>query len=228
MEMADRILAVVAHPDDEVLGCGGTLARLSREGDVYVLILGTGVASRDIPEAQKEAGVAMLKKQASDANRALGTREVFFKSFPDNKFDSVPLLELVKAVEAKINELKPRVVFTHHHGDLNIDHRRTFEAAVTATRPLGNCPVRKVLAFETLSSTEWNARTPANAFLPDTYYDIADTIGLKVKAMEFYKTEIRDYPHPRSSEGIRILAQKRGLECGLKFAEAFSLVRSIK
>lgn len=222
------VLCVAAHPDDEVLGCGGTMAKLAENNRIYILILGEGITSRDIPDTEKNEGLKELKKQSEQANKILGVKEVFFESFPDNKFDTIPLLDIIKSIEKKIQEIKPEVIFTHHHGDLNIDHQLTHRAVLTAVRPVGDYMVKKILSFEVLSSTEWNSQNQNNFFTPNTYIDISETLNKKLEAMKAYKSEIRDYPHPRSLEAIEILAKKRGLEVGLKYAEAFSLVRCIE
>lgn len=223
----EKILCIVAHPDDEVLGCGGMIANLSRQNEIYTLILGAGITSRDIPKKNKQKDLRELKKDAFNANNLLGIKEVFLEDFPDNKFDSIPLLNIIKVVESKIHKIKPKVILTHHHGDLNIDHKITFEAVLTASRPLENCSVKKILTFEVLSSTEWNVQNQTNVFIPNTYFDISKTINLKIKSMKCYRSEIKEYHHPRSKEGIKILARKRGLEVGFNYAEAFNLVRAI-
>jgi len=223
-----NVLVIAAHPDDEVLGCGGTIAKLSPNNDIYVLILGEGVTSRNIPEEQRQENLKRLRKEAESANKILDVKKVFFEGFPDNKFDTVPLLDIVKSIEETINKVNPEVIFTHHYGDLNIDHQITHKAVLTATRPVGDYSVKKILTFEVLSSTEWNCQNQCNIFTPNTYVDISETINKKLEAMQCYKSEIRSYPHPRSSKGIKILAQKRGLEVGLKFAEAFCLIRAVE
>ena len=223
-----NILIIVAHPDDEVLGCGGTIAKLSHDYDIYTLILGEGITSRDIPNEEKKEELKELKKQSDEANKILGVKKVFFEDFPDNRFDTVPLLDIIKSIEKVIQKIKPEEIFTHHYGDLNIDHQIVHKAVLTATRPVADYTVKKILLFEVLSSTEWNYQNQNNAFTPNTYIDISDTLNKKLVAMKCYKSEIRDYPHPRSLEAIEILAKKRGVEVGLKYAEAFNLIRSIE
>ncbi len=224
-----RVLVVAAHPDDEVLGCGGTMARLAREGyEVFTLILGEGVRSRyEKNEDSPDIGDAMdtLKKQALEANRILGVKEVFFSDLPDNRFDSVDLLDIVKVVERFKKEVKPQIIFTHSRADLNIDHRITYKAVVTATRPMSGESVRAVYSFEVLSSTEWKY---PQEFFPNLYFDVGDTIGLKLEAMGVYSSELREFPHPRSLEGIKVKATQRGMEVGLKYAEAFEVVRDVR
>lgn len=226
--MNKRILIVAAHPDDEVLGCGGTAARLAREGhELYTLILGEGATSRD-PVRQQEtraAEILLLQEQMAAAGRRLGVHDVFSHDFPDNRFDSVPLLDLVKVVEEVKNRVRPEIIFTHSAIDLNIDHRLTHEAVLTATRPLSNEPVREIYAFEVLSSSEWHF--PA-AFCPDCFFDISATIADKLAAMEIYSGELHAWPHPRSLEGIRRNAELWGMKVGLVLAEAFQVVRLIR
>ena len=223
-----RILCVAAHPDDEVLGCGGTMAKLSKDNEVYTLILGEGITSRTISDEEKIKQLKELKNQSEQANEILGVKQVFFEKFSDNRFDTVPLLEIIKNIERYIQRIEPVVIYTHHHGDLNIDHQITHKAVLTAVRPVGSPIVKKILSFEVLSSTEWSCQNQTNIFIPNTYIDVSETLNKKLEAMKTYKSEIRDYPHPRSLEAIEILAKKRGLEVSLKYAEAFNLIRSIE
>jgi LmbE family N-acetylglucosaminyl deacetylase len=226
--MKDKVLVVAAHPDDEILGCGGTMARLVNEGcDVYTLILGTGIAGRyeNADEEKIKGEVEGLKKQAFVANEAIGVKEVFFHDFPDNRLDTVALLDVVKVIERLKESIKPDIIFTHHAGDLNIDHQITYKAVLTAARPLAEETVREIYSFEVLSSTEWNYPL---SFSPNVFFDIADTIDGKMEAMGQYKSELRKFPHPRSIEAIESNAKVWGMKAGLKYAEAFECVRTIK
>ena len=226
--MTRRLLVVCAHPDDEVLGCGGTVARLVKEDfEAFTLILGEGVTSRYADRNKKfvEKELSDLKRQALRANEILGVKEVFFESFPDNRFDSVDLLDIVKVVEKVKNEVKPEVILTHSRHDLNKDHRITYEAVLTATRPIAGETVRGIYSFEVLSSTEWNY---PYGFSPNLYFNIEDTLELKLEAMKAYSLELREFPHPRSIEGIKIKAKQRGMEAGLRYAEAFEVVRDVR
>jgi LmbE family N-acetylglucosaminyl deacetylase len=222
-----KILIVASHPDDEILGCGGTIACLAQEGcEIYTLILGEGVTSRDDKRdiKKRKEEIKKLKTQAKKANRILGVKEVSFGDFPDNRFDTVSLLDIVKSIEEIKVKIKPDVVFTHYEKDLNIDHQITYKAALTATRPIKGETVREAYSFEILSSTEWNYPL---SFSSNVFYDIKDTIDIKTKAMKIYKSELKNYPHPRSIRGIKLNAQNWGMKVGLEYAEAFKLVRKI-
>lgn len=222
-----RILIVAAHPDDEVLGCGGTIARLNKEGyKITTLILGEGISSRDdVRDVKKrEKDILALKGEAKKASAILGVREIFFHDFPDNRFDTVSFLDIVKVIERIKNNVKPEIIFTHYEKDLNIDHQITFRAVITATRPIKGETVKEIYSFEILSSTEWSYPL---SFSPNVFYDISETIDVKLRALKEYKTELREYPHPRSLEGIKLIAKNWGMKVGLNYAEAFKCVRRI-
>ena len=220
--MSKKMLIIAAHPDDEVLGCFGTAKRLINEGyEGYVLILSQGKTSRG--EGDEEINI--LKQEIKKANETIGIKEVFLADFPDNSFDSIPLLNIVKKVEEIKKKIKPTIIFTHYENDLNIDHRLTYQAVITATRPMEDECVKEIYSFEILSSTEWNYPL---SFSPDIYFDISETIEEKVKAMDCYKSELREYPHPRSLDGIKLNAKYWGMRVGKKYVEAFKSVRVIK
>lgn len=221
------ILLVFAHPDDEVLGCGGTVARLVKEGhEAYTLILGEGITSRDHKRNKRlrEGELKELKNQALLANSIVGVKEVFFYDLPDNRFDTVPFLDIVKKIEEIKNKIKPSIIFTHFPNDLNIDHRITYQAVITATRPTKDETVREIYSCEILSSTEWNYPL---SFNPDVYFDITTTFNSKLEAIKKYASELRDYPHPRSLKGVEVLARYRGMQVGREYAEAFKTVRKV-
>lgn len=226
----NRILVVAAHPDDEVLGCGATIARLAREGaEVHIAILGEGITSRYEKEERPDRKlIENLHAASRQVAKLLGAKNLSMHDLPDNKFDTVPLLEVVKIVEEVVKEVQPRVVYTHHGGDLNIDHAITARAVLTATRPVAGCPVRELLAFEVPSSTEWAFQQYEPAFRADVFMDVQATIEAKVKAMELYEGEARPFPHPRSAEALRAIARRWGSVAGIEYAEAFSLVRSVR
>jgi LmbE family N-acetylglucosaminyl deacetylase len=225
-----RVLVVAAHPDDEVLGCGGTIARLAGSGhDVFILILGEGSTSRSQQREQADLSlVETLHQNSFEAAKVLGAKEVFMRSLPDNRFDTVPLLDIVKLVEELVTELTPEVIYTHHGGDLNIDHALTHRAVLTATRPVAGQPVREIYAFEVPSSTEWAFQRLEPIFRPNVFEDISETLDLKIKALSFYESETRPFPHPRSPEALRAIAQRWGSVVGHEAVEAFELVRAIR
>ncbi|MDO8527464.1 MAG: PIG-L deacetylase family protein [Deltaproteobacteria bacterium] len=225
-----KILVVVAHPDDEVLGCGGTMARLAKEGnDIYVAILGEGVTSR---YAKREEADAQLLKDLHDRSRQavkiLGAKDLFMSGLPDNRFDTVPLLDVVKIVEDLVARLQPAEIYTHHSGDLNIDHTVVNRAVMTATRPLQGGIVKNIYAFEVPSSTEWAFQRFEPAFRPNIFTDISSTLDLKIRAMACYESEIRPFPHPRSAEALQSIAKRWGSVAGNNAAEAFELIRSLR
>jgi LmbE family N-acetylglucosaminyl deacetylase len=219
----EKVLVVMAHPDDEVLGCGGTIARMVDEGgEVQVLICGEGLTSRG---GTAEAELAKLDDDLRRADSILGVAAIQHLDWPDNRFDSLSLLELIKAMEPMVLPLEPSLVITHHPGDLNVDHRYVHEAVMTCFRPLpGRFPVT-ILAAEIPSSTGWSAPLPERAFIPNVFSDITSTLDRKIEAMENYRTERAAWPHPRSSEAIRAQARYRGSLVGLEAAEAFVLLR---
>jgi LmbE family N-acetylglucosaminyl deacetylase len=228
--MAERVLVVAAHPDDEVLGCGGTIARLTHEGrEVFVAILGEGATARSATRAAAtRAEVTALQDGSRRAAKLLGVKELFLRDLPDNRFDTVPLLDVVKLVEELIERLQPRIVYTHHGGDLNIDHAITARAVLTATRPLPGAPVKELLMFEVPSSTEWAFQQHAPVFRPTVFADVAATLETKIEAMALYDSEARAFPHPRSADALRAMARRWGSVVGVDAAEAFELVRIIR
>jgi len=223
-----NILIIATHPDDEILGCGGTTARLKKEGyKITTLILGEGISSRDdVRDVKKrERDILELKEKAKRANAILGVKEVFFHDFPDNRFDTVPFLDIVKVIEKIKNKIKPDIIFTHYEKDLNIDHQITYKAVITVTRPIKGETVKEIYSFEIPSSTEWNYPL---SFSPNVFYDISETIDSKLRALEEYKTELREYPHPRSLEGVKLIAKNWGMKVGLEYVESYKVVRILK
>ncbi|MDD5431145.1 MAG: GNAT family N-acetyltransferase [Candidatus Pacebacteria bacterium] len=221
-----KILVVAAHPDDEVLGCGATIARHTAGGDtVWVLILGEGIASRSgIPPEEKEKMLKELHASAEKASKILGVEKLILKNLPDNKLDTVPLLDIIKMVEGVVAEFKPDIIYTHNHSDLNVDHRLTVEAVALSIRPVEGWPsLEQVLSFEVPSSTEWNF-IKEDSFKPNVFVDISNFMDKKIDAMNAYETEFRKFPHPRSLEYVGALAVVRGGKAGMMKAEAFSLI----
>jgi len=220
----NTVLVVVAHPDDEVLGCGGVIAKHIVQGDsVHILFMTDGVASRN---ESKNNAVERLAA-AQDAAQILGINSFVNADFPDNKMDSIPLLDVVKEIEDQITQLQPEIIYTHHIGDLNIDHQVTHKAVMTACRPQPDFCVKEIYAFEVLSSTEWN--TPGvEVFSPNVFIDITDYIDIKKQALEVYSKEMRQPPHSRSIDNVLRLNTFRGNSVGMKYAEAFMILRVIR
>jgi len=224
------VLVVAAHPDDEVLGCGGTMARLAAEGqDVKIAIVAEGLTSRQPQRGQTEKkDLEHLHGRAHLAGKKVGASEVVLCQLPDNRLDTVPLLDVVKLVEGLVERFKPEVIYTHHPGDLNVDHGVVHRAVLTATRPMAGQCVRELYAFEVPSSTEWAFQRIDPAFRPNVFVDISTTLEAKIAAMQCYDSETRPFPHPRSSEALRAIATRWGSVAGFQAAEAFELVRMIQ
>ena len=225
-----NILIIAAHPDDELLGCGGTIARLSREGhNIFVAILGEGITSRF---AMREQANPKLIRDLQDCSRRvgqmLGVKDLTFFEFPDNRFDTVPLLDIIKPIENLIMDLQPHTIYTHHGGDLNIDHAILNRAVLTATRPAVAPSIKTVYAFEVVSSSEWTFQSLNPVFLPNTFVDISKTLETKIEAMKIYESEMRPFPHPRSSKALISNAQRWGSVAGIEAAEAFALIRDVR
>lgn len=224
-----RVLTIAAHPDDEILGCGATMAAHAARGDaVSILILGEGLTSRaQSRDAADRTGIPALQHDAQRAAASVGVSDVTLLDFPDNRFDSVALLDVVKAIERVRDRVRPDVVYVHHWGDLNIDHRVSFDAVMAAFRPLpGNAAVA-IYAYEVPSSTGWAGPSSGMAFLPTHYVSIDETLARKIEAMEHYESERREWPHPRAPDALRAWAQYRGTQVGVAAAEAFVTVRTV-
>lgn len=221
-----EVLVVAAHPDDEVLGCGGAIARHARAGDtVTIVIVGEGITSR--PDGQR-AELDALTKAAQRASALLGAASLELLGLPDNRLDAMPLLDLIQRIEAVKAKRSPAIVYTHHAGDLNVDHRRVHEAVVTAFRPLPGVKPATLLFFEVPSSTEWQTAGSAPPFSPNWFVDIAATLEAKLAALGAYASEMRPWPHPRSAEAVTHLARWRGASIGRPAAEAFMTGRHIE
>lgn len=222
------ILVIAAHPDDEVLGCGGTIAKHVSSGDVvHVLILAEGATSRDERRDCKKrtSELSGLVNSAHKANDLLGVRTLKMHNFPDNRMDSIDLLDIVKVIENQIYRIQPDIIYTHHAGDVNVDHRRTHEAVVTACRPLPQQCVKTLLFFEVPSSTEWQTAGSAQLFSPNWFVDVSLSLALKLEALKIYLPEMREWPHARSIKAVEHLACWRGASVGCEAAEAFVLGR---
>lgn len=218
-----KVLVIAAHPDDELLGLGGTLARHTREGDVVnVVIVSEGASSR-----YAEESTSLLQQNCRQAAQILGVQDVCFLGMRDQYLDAQPITEMIRPVEKIVHEIKPDVVYTHHWGDLNRDHRVVSEAVMVAARPVGDHYPRRVLCYETPSSSEWSSPDIALQFVPNYFVDITSSMETKLQAMTCYSTEVRPAPHPRSLESLRSRAQYWGQIIGKPYAEGFVLVREV-
>jgi len=218
-----KILVIAPHPDDEVLGCGGTIARHSTGGDEVYLCVVTKAYTPDWPEGEIEE----RKQEVYKVNEILGIKETYFLDLPTVKLDTVPQKELNDAIAQVVNAIQPEVIYVPHKGDANKDHRLVFDAAMIATRPKPKASVKKVLSYETPSETEWGIPSVESAFIPNIYVDISATLETKLKGMSAYELELKEYPHPRSLEAVSALVKMRGSTIGVKAAEAFMLIREL-
>ncbi|WNS74812.1 PIG-L deacetylase family protein [Bacillus sp. DTU_2020_1000418_1_SI_GHA_SEK_038] len=221
-----RVLVIAAHPDDEILGLGGTIAKHTSQGDeVHILMVteGSSTQYKDRPEMIKQK-----KKEMSKVKDILNIGNIHFVNFPDMRLDTLAHIEVNNPITKAIHKLQPEVVYTHFYGDVNKDHRVIFDSTMVAVRPSADFAVKKVICYNTPSSTEWNVQQGHTAFMPNMYVDITSFLEKKLKALNEYKSEMRKYPHPRSLEAIKIHANYWGSHIGVEAAEAFMLVREIR
>ena len=215
-----KALVVAAHPDDEILGCGGTIHRLSSSGaEVDILILADGESSRK--EENPDSRMSAREKQAAKAAAILGANKPQLLNLADQRLDTYPLLEIIQSVEDIVERIKPDVVLTHHEHDLNADHRICHQAVVTACRPLPGSTFRGIYAFEIPSSTDFAFGKGGEGFQPSCFVDITQNFSAKIEALKCYEQEMRPAPHPRSYNSIDCLARLRGSGVGIPYAEAF-------
>ena len=227
-----NVLVFAPHPDDEVLGCGGTIARYIKEGNVvYVCVVTSGfppIYEKDYQIAKENGWPHFQYPDIMKAHNLLGIKETFFIKFPTVMLETVPRYELNGKINELIQELKPEVVFVPHFGDMQRDHALVSEAVMVAVRPKYDGTVRYVYSYETLSETEWNIPHASNTFIPNTFVDIDPYLEKKIEAIKCFSTQICEFPNPRSAEAVEALARLRGSTMGAKAAEAFSLIREYR
>lgn len=225
------ILTVAAHPDDEILGCGATMARLSQEGcEIHILILAEGITSRQNTRDRNSNlnELSELAQIAHTAGKTVGAKSVELFDFPDNRMDSIDRLDIIKVIERKVQEIQPEIIFTHFKYDLNIDHRITSDAVITACRPYPEQVVKELYFFEVSSSTEWQVGNQSETFNPNYFVSINETqMKKKIDALKFYRSEMREFPHARSIEAVNALAKWRGASVGVSMVESFMVGRII-
>lgn len=225
--MGNKILVIAPHPDDEVLGCGGTIAKHSHNGDeVYVAIVTNGHLGA--PELFSKEGTQKVRSEALQSHQILGVKETYFLDFPAPRLDTIPSYQLSIAISKIIKERGITTLYIPHRGDIHKDHRIAYEAALVAARPINNCPVKKILAYETLSETEWAPPFGDDAFIPTVFKSIEGYLDKKLEAFSCFSTQIKEFPHPRSLKTIEILSNLRGATVGMNNVEAFMLIREIQ
>lgn len=216
--MNETVVVIAAHPDDEILGSGGTLRKLLNHGYKVITVI---IAKGRKEEEQK------MEEIIKNANNQLGINETIFLKYPNLLLEKIPLHILNKEMESLIEKYNPSIILTHHYGDVNKDHQVVFQAVLTATRPLPGKKAIELLCFETVSSSEWGQQTDDKTFKPNYFVDITDTIDRKIAALQCYEVEMRPFPHPRSYLGVKCLAQVRGMTVGVEYAEAFEMIRRV-
>jgi len=225
--MPQQVLFICAHPDDEVIGAGGAILHHTTNGDnVNIIFLSDGESSRDFSNIAND--IKDRRESSRKACSILGVNNPTFYDFSDNRMDDYSLLEIVKVIEKEVAHYKPSIIYTHHSGDLNIDHQVTNKAVLTACRPTPECLVEKIFTFEVLSSTNWSSTQDSNVFTPNYYIDITPYISKKTDALKAYINEIYPYPHSRSLDAIKSLSVYRGTTVGMKYAEAFFIERLLE
>jgi LmbE family N-acetylglucosaminyl deacetylase len=221
--MGKPILVIAPHPDDEVLGCGGAIARHTDCGDDVHIAIVTRADPQLYPDDDEDA----FRQEVKAAHQLLGIASTTYLDFPAPRLDTIAGYQLAEAIAQVIHQLQPHTVYLPHCGDLHADHQRVYHATLVAARPIHGCPVRQLLCYETLSETEWSPPRPDSVFIPTVFIDIEPYLTTKLKAMTCYHTELKAFPHPRSLEALTALAQLRGATAGLAAAEAFTVVRQI-
>lgn len=223
----NRILIIAPHPDDEILGCGGVIAKeVDKGNEVFVTIITNGHLGA--PELFKKEGTEKVRREALQAHKYLGVKQTFFLDFPCPRLDTVPSYKISIALSEIVRDKKIDTIYVTHRGDIHKDHKISFEATLVAARPINNNPVKRIYAYETLSETEWAPPYGDDNFIPTVFEDISGYMEKKIEAFKFFTTQVNEFPHPRSVKSIENLANLRGATVGYFHAEAFMLIREIK
>jgi len=209
-------LVIAAHPDDEVLGMGGTIKKLSYDNEIHLCIITEGASA----QYSDKKMIQKRKKSCEKSSGIIGISKIHFLDFPDMKLDTISHLDINRQLEEIMNDFRPEIVFTTPSQDLNKDHELTFKSTLVAARPYSGY-VKKILSYELPGTVN-------SQFNPNTYVDISEFISTKINAFKQYSSEVRKFPHPRSIKSIESLSIVRGVECGKNRAEAFQLIRSIE
>lgn len=224
-----KILVIAAHPDDEVLGMGGTIAKLTEDGhEVHVLIVTDGSSSQYRENENLQEIIEAKKKETRRCNELLGVKDVHYGCLPDMKLDNIPHIEINKVIESYIDTIQPEIVYTHFWGDVNLDHQNVYKSTLVAVRPQKGQVVKELYCYRVPSSTDWTPNKSDTAFVPNVFVDISHVAEIKYKAFEEYFTELRDYPHPRSVRHLKEMDIAAGLRVGLGPSEEFMLLRDLK
>lgn len=226
LQEINNVLIVAPHADDEVLGCGGIIKKMSTlKKNVYVVIM-TNAFVGD-PEIFSENNIKAVRAEALLSHEILGVKQTFFADFPAPRLDTFPIYKISNFIHSLMVKLNIDTLFIPHRGDIHLDHKRIYEAALVASRPQGNYTVKEIYSYETLSETEWAAPFPEDNFIPNIFVSIEDEINYKIKAFECFESQIKKFPHPRSSQGIDVLSKYRGSIVSINAVEAFSVIRQI-
>jgi len=222
-----NILVVAPHPDDEVLGCGGIIAKnVAQKHNVFVAIMTNGHIGA--PELYSQDNVRTVRQEAKQAHDILGVKETFFYDFPAPRLETTPSYQISRELNSLYKNLSIDTIYLPHRGDIHKDHGVIFYAGLVAARPIDNCSVKTIYTYETLSETEWAAPFASDAFIPNVFEEITDYLSLKLNAIKSFNSQLKSFPHPRSIESIESLARNRGVVVGYPFAEAFALIRTMK
>jgi LmbE family N-acetylglucosaminyl deacetylase len=221
----DRVLVIAPHADDEILGCGASIAKHIQKGDEVTIIITTN-AHIGAPELVTEQSILNVRKEARESHSFLGVKETIFYDFPAPALNAFPEYKISLIFSEIFKNVRPTILYIPHHGDIHQDHKAIHRAALVAARPQGENKILSILSYETLSETEW-APMHEKAFVPNCFVDVSNTFDIKLKAFLFYKSQVKQYPHSRSTEALEALAKYRGATIGVERAEAFVIERQI-